>query len=189
MAAKPKHRDAIVQAAVTLFRRKGYSGTGLNDIVALSGAPKGSLYHYFPRGKAAIAEAAVRSSGRNVAETLNRLAKDHKSAGKLVRAYGTLIGGWMAKSKFVDGSPHHHPLWRAPQATRGELRPAESPMRPGARRSRADLSRTVSTPTAPTGFHGWSSVRLRGRWCRPVSKKATQRSRSYPTRWRRFSPP
>jgi TetR/AcrR family transcriptional regulator, lmrAB and yxaGH operons repressor len=51
MPAVPKHRQPIINTAVTLFRRQGYSRTGLNEIVDVSGAPKGSLYHYFPLGK------------------------------------------------------------------------------------------------------------------------------------------
>jgi TetR/AcrR family transcriptional regulator, lmrAB and yxaGH operons repressor len=105
MPRKSKHREAIVLAALTLFRRRGYSGTGLNDIVELSGAPKGSLYHYFPDGKLSIAEAAVRQAGINVARTLESLSADNKTAGKLVRAYAALLGKWMAKSKFHDGGP------------------------------------------------------------------------------------
>lgn len=105
MPSRPKHREAIVQAAVTLFRRRGYSATGINDIVAMSGAPKGSLYHYFPGGKASIAEAAVRAAGRNVTGTLNRLQEDHRTAGKLVRAYGGLLAEWMAQSGFSAGCP------------------------------------------------------------------------------------
>lgn len=105
MAAKPKHREAIVNAAVTLFRRRGYSGTGLSDIVELSGAPKGSLYHYFPNGKLSIAEAAVRTAAANVSATYARLAAEHKSPGKLVRAYGKLLAGWMKDSDFRSGSP------------------------------------------------------------------------------------
>ena len=105
MAAKPRHREAIVNAAVTLFRRRGYSGTGLSDIVELSGAPKGSLYHYFPNGKLSIAEAAVRTAAANVSATYARLAAEHKSPGKLVRAYGKLLAGWMKDSDFRSGSP------------------------------------------------------------------------------------
>jgi TetR/AcrR family transcriptional repressor of lmrAB and yxaGH operons len=103
--AAPKHRDAIIQAAVTLFRRNGYSATGVNDIVALSGAPKGSLYHYFPAGKTSIAEAAIGLAGRNAVETLTRLSAETSSAGALVRGFARLLAGWMAQSGFRDGSP------------------------------------------------------------------------------------
>jgi TetR/AcrR family transcriptional regulator, lmrAB and yxaGH operons repressor len=105
MSRRPKHREAIVAAALTLFRRQGYAATGLNDIVELSGAPKGSLYHYFPDGKLSIAEAAVRQGGENVTATLRELAKSHKTPAKLVRGYAKLLGKWMAKSRFRDGSP------------------------------------------------------------------------------------
>jgi TetR/AcrR family transcriptional repressor of lmrAB and yxaGH operons len=104
MPARPKHRDAIIKAAATLFRRRGYASTGLNDIVELSGAPKGSLYYYFPDGKASIAEAAVRFSSRNAGETLEKLAAQTSSAGALVRAYAALLAGWMEKSRFADGN-------------------------------------------------------------------------------------
>lgn len=105
MPAKPKHRDAIVTAAVALFRRRGYSGTGLGDIVELSGAPKGSLYHYFPNGKLSIAEAAVRQAAKRSAGTIEELAGKHKSPGRIIRAYGELLAGWMKASGFRDGSP------------------------------------------------------------------------------------
>jgi TetR/AcrR family transcriptional repressor of lmrAB and yxaGH operons len=104
MSAAPKHRDAIVEAAATLFRRQGYASTGLNDIVALSGAPKGSLYHYFPAGKTAIAEAAVRLSSAKASRTLEDLAAKSRNAGNLVRDYATLLAGWIEKSGFIDGN-------------------------------------------------------------------------------------
>src|SRR3974390_695763 len=105
MPAPGKHRDAIIDAAVALFRRRGYSGTGLNDIVEMSGAPKGSLYHYFPDGKASIAEAAVRRAGENGGKTMQKMGDTHQSPGALVRGYSRLVAGWMAKSRFSDGSP------------------------------------------------------------------------------------
>lgn len=105
MPAPPKHRQAIVDAAVTLFRQRGYAATGLNDIVALSGAPKGSLYHYFPAGKASIGEAAVREAGRRIGETVRELAASAPSAGALIRAHATLLAQWMAQSGYRDGAP------------------------------------------------------------------------------------
>jgi TetR/AcrR family transcriptional repressor of lmrAB and yxaGH operons len=103
--AIPKHRQPIVNAAVTLFRQQGYAGTGLNDIVDASGAPKGSLYHYFPAGKASIAIAAVEEAGRRVAETLAKLADESRTTGDLLRDHARLLSKWMRKSGFRDGCP------------------------------------------------------------------------------------
>jgi TetR/AcrR family transcriptional repressor of lmrAB and yxaGH operons len=105
MAAPPKHRQAIVTAAATLFRRQGYSGTGLADIVSRSGAPKGSVYHYFPGGKAAIAEAAVRQAGALVEATLARLAAEAPDAGALMATYCGWLAHWMGQSGWRDGCP------------------------------------------------------------------------------------
>lgn len=105
MSAIPKHRQPIINAAVTLFRRQGYSATGLNDIVDESGAPKGSLYHYFPEGKSSIAVAAVEEAGHRVAETVAQLAKETRSTGELIKGHARLLAGWMRKSGFRDGCP------------------------------------------------------------------------------------
>ena len=105
MPAVPKHGRPIVDAAVTLFRRQGYAGTGLNDIVDTSGAPKGSLYHYFPAGKASIAIAAVEEAGKRVAETMAKLVSETSSTADLLRAHARLLSGWMRKSGFRDGCP------------------------------------------------------------------------------------
>jgi TetR/AcrR family transcriptional repressor of lmrAB and yxaGH operons len=61
------HRDAALPSP-------RLCGTGLLQILAESGAPKGSLYHYFPSGKEAIGEAAVDLAGRMIAELLGDLA-------------------------------------------------------------------------------------------------------------------
>lgn len=105
MSAIPRHRQPIIDAAVTLFRRQGYGGTGLNDIVDESGAPKGSLYHYFPAGKSSIAVAAVEEAGRRVAVTVAKLARETPSTGELIKAHARLLAGWMRKSGFRDGCP------------------------------------------------------------------------------------
>jgi TetR/AcrR family transcriptional repressor of lmrAB and yxaGH operons len=105
MPAPPKHRGAIVRAAATLFRRNGYAATGINEIAELAGAPKGSLYHYFPDGKDQIGEAAVRFTGKLVIATLEKLEQEHKSAAAMMQAYCRLLAGWMAKSGFRDGCP------------------------------------------------------------------------------------
>lgn len=105
MAPRQKHREPIIDAAVTLFRRQGYARTGLNDIVDASGAPKGSLYHYFPDGKVSIGVAAVEEAGRRVTETLKELSGRAGTTGELVTAHARLLAAWMRKSGYRDGCP------------------------------------------------------------------------------------
>ncbi|HWC81537.1 MAG TPA: TetR/AcrR family transcriptional regulator [Pseudonocardiaceae bacterium] len=56
-------RERIVTAGAELFRRNGFTGTGVKQIVAAASAPFGSLYHFFPGGKNQLAEEIIRWSG------------------------------------------------------------------------------------------------------------------------------
>jgi len=55
--------DRIINASAELFRRQGYAGTGVKQIVAAAQAPFGSIYHHFPGGKEQIGVEAIRDSG------------------------------------------------------------------------------------------------------------------------------
>lgn len=58
----------MVVAATSLFRERGYDGTGLREIVERAGAARGAIYHHFPAGKQEIGLAVVdRVGGRLVA--------------------------------------------------------------------------------------------------------------------------
>jgi len=52
-----------VAAAARLYGRYGYTGVGLKQVAADSGAPIGSLYHFFPGGKDELAAEALQLSG------------------------------------------------------------------------------------------------------------------------------
>jgi TetR/AcrR family transcriptional regulator, lmrAB and yxaGH operons repressor len=56
---KQDTKAIILKSATRLFQRQGYNGTGLNQIIEESGAPKGSIYYHFPNGKEEIALEAV----------------------------------------------------------------------------------------------------------------------------------
>jgi TetR/AcrR family transcriptional regulator, lmrAB and yxaGH operons repressor len=62
----PDTRARILSAALRLFRKRGYHGAGLNDILELANAPKGSLYHHFPKGKEEIGVAVVAEITRGI---------------------------------------------------------------------------------------------------------------------------
>src|SRR5436309_898577 len=62
MATTTKER--ILDTTAELFRRHGYTGTGLKQIVAEANAPFGSIYHHFPGGKEQLGGEVIRRSGR-----------------------------------------------------------------------------------------------------------------------------
>jgi TetR/AcrR family transcriptional repressor of lmrAB and yxaGH operons len=73
----PKRSDAkseMIAAAARLFRAHGYEGVGVAELLAASGAPRGSLYFHFPGGKEQIAVEAIRRAGDYVRERLQGLA-------------------------------------------------------------------------------------------------------------------
>src|SRR5207248_1290430 len=56
-------KDRILDTSAELFRRQGYMGTGLKQLVAEAGAPFGSIYHFFPGGKEELGAETIRRSG------------------------------------------------------------------------------------------------------------------------------
>ena len=52
-------RAKILEMAARLFQSQGYSATTMSQVLQESGAPKGSLYYYFPQGKEQLAIEAI----------------------------------------------------------------------------------------------------------------------------------
>ncbi len=94
----------MVRSAAYLFRERGYSGTGFRDVIAHSGAPRGSIYHHFPGGKVQLAVEAMRYAGDFVAAGTESAIKE----GDAVAAVHAFIGWWrrvLVKSDFQAGCP------------------------------------------------------------------------------------
>ncbi|KYG79520.1 TetR/AcrR family transcriptional regulator [Roseivirga echinicomitans] len=56
-------KDKLIQVTAGLIRRKGYSGTGISEVLKEVGVPKGSLYHHFPDGKNGLIRQAIQYAG------------------------------------------------------------------------------------------------------------------------------
>ena len=69
-ATEQDTRSRILAAAQRLFRKRGYHATGLNDILLLADAPKGSMYHHFPGGKEAIGVCVIEDITRSLVALL-----------------------------------------------------------------------------------------------------------------------
>jgi len=75
MPKRTDSRERLLRTAAELFRTQGFHATGLNQIVAESGAPKGSLYFHFPEGKQQLAGEAI-ALGAGETEALLREVLD-----------------------------------------------------------------------------------------------------------------
>lgn len=94
----------MIRSAAVLFRRKGVDGTAFSDVIAHSGAPRGSIYHHFPGGKAELAEEATRYAGEYVAAALAAaLAEDDPVA--TVSGFSSALGEGLSAGDFEEGCP------------------------------------------------------------------------------------
>jgi TetR/AcrR family transcriptional regulator, lmrAB and yxaGH operons repressor len=85
------------------MRASGLAGAGINQVIAASGAPKGSLYHYFPAGKLQLAQEALDRFGEERRAGLARLmAGEATAADKIRRLFASLAKG-LQKEDFQYG--------------------------------------------------------------------------------------
>jgi len=105
MSRSAQHRDKLIQTAIRLFRQQGYTGTGIAEVLKYSGAPKGSLYHYFPGGKTEIGQTALEVAGQQVSTTLQKLQYRTPNGPTFLQAYIKEIKHWLVASGYKDGCP------------------------------------------------------------------------------------
>jgi len=98
-------REHILQTTFNLMEQQGYHGTGLNEIVKESGAPKGSLYHYFPEGKEQITSEAVLQSGKATAKRIQNELSGNSNAARAIHDFVLNIADHVESSGFAAGSP------------------------------------------------------------------------------------
>ncbi|MBF6336130.1 TetR/AcrR family transcriptional regulator [Nocardia abscessus] len=91
-------RGKLVEAARTLVERHGYYGAGLNQILAASGAPRGSLYFHFPGGKDELVAAAIAQASKEIAALIDTIEPGDAAAAasRLLRMFGDRLeaSGW-----------------------------------------------------------------------------------------------
>jgi AcrR family transcriptional regulator len=74
-AVEPRRRDGrkrLLDGARQLLAEKGYAGMELRDVAERGEAPRGSIYHHFPGGKAQLAIEAAELEGVTIRETIER---------------------------------------------------------------------------------------------------------------------
>lgn len=96
-------RTLMVRAAARLFQERGYAATSFQDVIARSGAPRGSIYHYFPGGKEQLAAEALQwYAGRMREKLAEAQARDSVAA---IEGFLHASREAMRRSDFRAGCP------------------------------------------------------------------------------------
>jgi TetR/AcrR family transcriptional repressor of lmrAB and yxaGH operons len=98
-------REHIIETTSALLERQGYHATGLNQILQESGAPKGSLYYYFPAGKEELTAEAITRSGRELAEHVRRELAAVADPAEAVEGFVEALAGHVQASDCRAGAP------------------------------------------------------------------------------------
>lgn len=92
-------RDNILAAGQRMMAAKGFTAVGLNEILASSGVPKGSFYHYFS-SKEAYGEALLDSYfDEYLAQIDKTLARPDQTMAQRVMSY---FADWHDTQSFMD---------------------------------------------------------------------------------------
>ncbi|MFF8993935.1 TetR/AcrR family transcriptional regulator [Streptomyces sp. NPDC014983] len=97
-------RDRMVLSAAALLREYGASGTSVDKVLAHSGAPRGSVYHHFPGGRAQLIDEAVALAGDFVAGLIDAAARADDPVAA-VDAFFALWRDQVVGSDFRAGCP------------------------------------------------------------------------------------
>ena len=91
--------------AVKLFRQQGYHGTALHDILAAGGAPRGSLYFHFPKGKEEIGAGALSLAGEAVRQAIVQAAEKSDNAESFLVRIVRAMASDLERSDYREGCP------------------------------------------------------------------------------------
>ena len=96
-------KTRLIAAMVDALQKRGLHGSGLTELLAAAGAPKGVLYHHFPGGKAELAVAAIEATVERLCASLDAALADDPVHGPADP--GPALMAWIASAqRKLDGS-------------------------------------------------------------------------------------
>jgi TetR/AcrR family transcriptional regulator, lmrAB and yxaGH operons repressor len=105
MAKNVDSKEKTLVAAAKLLAQRGYYGTALQDILEASGAPRGSLYFHFPKGKEEIGEAAMARGATAVRRFIAQIAEISDSSETFLVQLVRGMSDQLVQSDYREGCP------------------------------------------------------------------------------------
>jgi AcrR family transcriptional regulator len=90
-------------SAAEVLRERGAAGVTIDEVLARSGAPRGSVYHHFPEGRNQILTEALQYAGGALADVIDEAATE--GGMYLVRQFVGFWGDLLIESDFTAGCP------------------------------------------------------------------------------------
>jgi AcrR family transcriptional regulator len=98
-------KERILDSTAELFRRQGYTGTGMKQIAAQAAAPFGSVYHFFPGGKEELGAEVIRTSGRFYMWLFATVIGENPGVLEAIDAFFDGAGETLRETDYADACP------------------------------------------------------------------------------------
>lgn len=98
-------KTLMIRAAADLLQRRGFHGTGVAEILAQSGAPRGSLYHHFPGGKRQVTVEAINYASQLFARDIDSATREAATVRDCCEALSTLCKRDLLATDYEAGCP------------------------------------------------------------------------------------
>jgi AcrR family transcriptional regulator len=107
-ATKPRNKRGSTRArmlgsAVEVLRERGAAGVTIDEVLARSGAPRGSVYHHFPGGRRQILMEALQFAADTIGDVVGAETSDN--AWDLVHRFVEFWERVLTGSDFTAGCP------------------------------------------------------------------------------------
>ncbi|WP_202868780.1 TetR/AcrR family transcriptional regulator [Kribbella antibiotica] len=97
-------KQRMLMSTVTLLRERGARGTSIDAVLAHSGAPRGSVYHHFPGGRAELVTTAVQQAGDFISSVFDAVSESGDIRGGL-ELFAQFWKQALIDSDFTAGCP------------------------------------------------------------------------------------
>jgi AcrR family transcriptional regulator len=91
----------MLVSAAALMRERGAAGVTIDEVLARSGTPRGSVYYHFPEGRNQILTEALLFAGEAITEVIDEAAE--KGGMFLVRQFVEFWESLLVESEFTAG--------------------------------------------------------------------------------------
>src|SRR5207249_477166 len=98
-------RSRMLEATARLLQLRGYHGTGLNEILAESGAPRGSLYFHFPGGKDQLVIEATRLAVDRITRRRREVLASTVTPAAAIRAFADGMAALLSETDYRLSCP------------------------------------------------------------------------------------